>query len=238
VSGIRRWLSHQHKYSAVVERMHVDPDQGDRPARIGHDRCVFDYPGYPGNIREPWREEHMSIALTQNLRKLSGSMIRQSIRRRIVAIESVDVELGRAKACAGGLIENGAHLRREFGARGFLGLQRRIVGVFGIVDRRNFLDRSVTRGDVAVFGRFRRWCGGCVRDCGREAERGSLRTAEKALRMCGGRPHRPSDSRKCSRIGLARTGRTLSLAKFSHCVKIEPSRPSQRRSPVVNGGLP
>ena len=53
----------------------------------------------------------------------------------VALVESVDVELGRAKASTGGLIENGAHLRCEVGARGFLGLPRRIVGVSGIVDR-------------------------------------------------------------------------------------------------------
>ena len=110
----------------------------------------------------------MSIALTQNLRTLSGSMIRQSIRRRIVAIENVDVELGRAKACAGGIIENGAHPRREISAGGILGLPRPVVDVSGIVDRRNFLDRGVA-GDEAVFGRFCRRCGG--RNCGCEKER-------------------------------------------------------------------
>ena len=87
----------------------------------------------------------------------------------VALVEGVDVELGRAKACAGGLIENGAHLRREIGARGILGLPRRVVGVSGIVDRRNFLDRGVARGDVAVFGRFCRRCGG--RNCGGEKER-------------------------------------------------------------------
>jgi hypothetical protein len=48
------------------------------------------------------------------------------------------VELGWAKASAGNLIENGAHLCREIGARRFLGLPRRIIGVSSIVDRRNF----------------------------------------------------------------------------------------------------
>ena len=90
----------------------------------------------------------------------------------VAFVESVDVELGRAKACAGGLIENDAHLRREIGACGFLGLPRCIVGVSGIVDRRNFLDRGVARGDVVVFSRFCRRCGGRVRDCGGETERG------------------------------------------------------------------
>jgi hypothetical protein len=69
----------------------------------------------------------------------------------------------------GGLIENGAHLRCEIDARSILGLSRRLVGVSGIVDRRNFLDRGVARGDVAVFGRFRRRCG--CRNCGGEKER-------------------------------------------------------------------
>jgi hypothetical protein len=61
------------------------------------------------------------------------------------------------------------HLRHEIGACGFLGLPRRVVGVSGIVDRRNFLDRGVARGDVAVFGRFGRRCG--CRNCGGETER-------------------------------------------------------------------
>ena len=91
----------------------------------------------------------------------------------VALVEGVDVELGRAEARAGGLIENGAHLRREIGARGFLGLPRSIVGVSGIVDRRNFLDRGVARGDVAVFSRFCRRCGCRVRDCGGETERGN-----------------------------------------------------------------
>jgi hypothetical protein len=73
----------------------------------------------------------------------------------------------------GGLIENGAHLRCEIDARSILGLSRRVVGVSGIVDRRNFLDRGVARGDVAVFRFFCRRCGCCVRDCGGEAKRGN-----------------------------------------------------------------
>ena len=83
--------------------------------------------------------------------------------------EGVDVELGRAEAVAGGLIENGAHPRREISAGGFLGLPRPVVDVSGIVDRRNFLDRGVAGGDVAVFGRFCRRCG--CRNCGGEKER-------------------------------------------------------------------
>ena len=52
----------------------------------------------------------------------------------VALVGSVDVELGRAKACAGGHVENGAHLRREIGARGFLGLPGGIASVSGILD--------------------------------------------------------------------------------------------------------
>jgi hypothetical protein len=83
------------------------------------------------------------------------------------------VELGRAIARAGGFAENDAHLRREVGARRFLGLPRGLVDVAGMVDRRNLLDRCVARGDVAVFSRLCRRCGGSVRDCGGETDRGN-----------------------------------------------------------------
>jgi hypothetical protein len=88
-------------------------------------------------------------------------------------VERVDVELGRTKALTRGFVENGTHLRREIGACRVLGLPRRIVGVSGIVDRRNFLDRGVAGGDVAVFSRLCRRCGYSVRDCGGETERGN-----------------------------------------------------------------
>ncbi|HVQ70818.1 MAG TPA: hypothetical protein VMT08_25275, partial [Bradyrhizobium sp.] len=56
------------------------------PARTAHDGYGLDFLGCSGEVREAGREAHMSTTLTQNLRKLSGSMIRRSIRRRIVAI--------------------------------------------------------------------------------------------------------------------------------------------------------
>ena len=165
----------------------------------------------------------MSIALTQNLRTLSGSMIRQSIRRRIVAIESVDVQLGRAKACAGGLIENGAHLRREIGACGFLGLPRRVVGVSGIVDRRNFLDRGVAHGDVAVFAAFADGAAVAI-VAARKSGTISPRIAEKVLCMCGGRSHPSSGSRRTIEINPSPVaGRTFSACQVSILCKDEPA---------------
>ena len=87
---------------------------------------------------------------------------------------------------------------------------------------RNFLDGCVARGDVAVFSRFCRRCGCRVRDCGGETQRDNRRRmAEKALCMCGGRPHPPFGSKKEeSRIGRPEHVAPLVLAKFSHCAKI------------------
>jgi hypothetical protein len=79
------------------------------------------------------------------------------------------VEPGRTKALTRGLVENRTHLRPKIGGRGFLGLPGCIVGVSGIEDGRNFVDRGVAGGDVVVFSLFCRRCGG--RNCGGEKER-------------------------------------------------------------------
>jgi len=89
----------------------------------------------------------------------------------VAFVEAPEIEFYRSKASARGLVEDRGHLRRQVGGRGFLVLLRGIVEFPGVVDRRQFLDRGIARGDVAILGG--RWsgegrCHGCDQQNRRE----------------------------------------------------------------------
>jgi hypothetical protein len=65
----------------------------------------------------------------------------------------VEVELGGAVSPICEFTEDRGHLRPEIGAHGVLGLVGGIIGIAGIVDRLQPLDRSIAGGDIAILER-------------------------------------------------------------------------------------
>ena len=67
----------------------------------------------------------------------------------IALVEGLDVEPGRTESLAVGFAEDRSHLRLQIGEDDVLGLRSAIVGLAGVIDRREFGNGRVARRDVA-----------------------------------------------------------------------------------------